>query len=55
MLHACVQKFDVTENLEKFYKILGTKQGLSFHVSVVNCLARLGKIVVVWISLLVAV
>jgi predicted DNA-binding WGR domain protein len=28
MLHACVQRFDVTENLEKFYKILGTKQAL---------------------------
>ena len=26
MLHACVQRFDVMENLEKFYKILGTKQ-----------------------------
>jgi len=25
MLHACVQRFDVTENLEKFCKILGTK------------------------------
>ena len=23
MLHACVQRFDVMENLEKFYKILG--------------------------------
>ena len=29
MLHACVQKFDVTRNLEKFCKILGTKQALS--------------------------
>ena len=26
MLHACVQRFDVTENLEKFCKILETKQ-----------------------------
>ena len=26
MLHACVQRFDVTENLENFCKILGTKQ-----------------------------
>ena len=26
MLHACVQKFDVTKNLKKFYKILETKQ-----------------------------
>ena len=26
MLHACVQRFDVTENLEKFCNILGTKQ-----------------------------
>ena len=26
MLHTCVQRFDVTENLEKFYKILETKQ-----------------------------
>ena len=30
MLHACVQRFDVTENLEKFCKFLGTKQALSF-------------------------
>ena len=31
MLHACVQRFgfDVTWNLEKFGKILGTKQALS--------------------------
>ena len=29
MLHACVQRFDVTENLENFCKILGTKQALS--------------------------
>ena len=29
MLNACVQRFDVTENLEKFCKILGTKQALS--------------------------
>ena len=28
MLHACVQRFDVTENLEKFCKILGTKLAL---------------------------
>ena len=26
MLHICVQRFDVTGNLEKFCKILGTKQ-----------------------------
>ena len=26
MLHTCVQRFDVTENLEKICKILGTKQ-----------------------------
>ena len=26
MLHTCVQRFDVTENFEKFYKILRTKQ-----------------------------
>jgi hypothetical protein len=25
MLYICVQRFDVTRNLEKFYKILGTK------------------------------
>ena len=25
MLHVCVQRFDVTGNLEKFCKILGTK------------------------------
>ena len=29
MLHACVQRFNVTENLEKFCKILETKQALS--------------------------
>ena len=29
MLHACVQRFDVTGNLEKFCKILGTQQALS--------------------------
>ena len=28
MLHAYVQRFDVTRNLKKFYKILGTKQAL---------------------------
>ena len=28
MLHVCVQRFDVTKNLENFYKILGTKQAL---------------------------
>ena len=28
MIHACVQGFDVTGNLEKFCKILGTKQAL---------------------------
>ena len=32
MLHACVQRFDVTGNLEKFYKILGTKHHLSPQV-----------------------
>ena len=30
MLHACVQRFDMMENLEKFYKILGTKQALAY-------------------------
>ena len=29
MLYACVQRFDVTGNLEKFCKILGTKQAPS--------------------------
>ena len=29
MLHACVQRFDVTKNLKKFYKILVTKQAHS--------------------------
>ena len=29
MLHACVQRFDETENLEKFCKILGTKRALA--------------------------
>ena len=28
MLHACVQRFDVTRNLENFCKILGTKPAL---------------------------
>ena len=32
MLHAYVQRFDVTGNLEKFCKILGTKQTLIFVV-----------------------
>ena len=32
MLHACVQRFDVTGNLEKFYKILGTKQAPTIKV-----------------------
>ena len=32
MLHACVQRFDVTGNLEKFCKILGTKQALSLQI-----------------------
>ena len=31
MLHACVQRFDVTKNLEKFCKILETKQAPSKH------------------------
>ena len=26
MLYACIQRFDVTRNLKKFYKILETKQ-----------------------------
>ena len=29
MLRACIQRFDVTGNLEKFCKILGTKQAPS--------------------------
>jgi hypothetical protein len=37
MLHACVQRFDVTENLEKFCKILGTKHA--------PCLDELGLVV----------
>jgi hypothetical protein len=28
MLYVCVQRFDVTRNLENFCKILGTKQAL---------------------------
>ena len=32
MLHTCVQRFDVTGNLEKFCKILGTKQALSLKI-----------------------
>ena len=28
MFHACIKKFDVTENIQK---ILGTKQGLNFE------------------------
>ena len=34
MFHACVQRFDVTGNLEKFCKILGTKQAL---ISIAFC------------------
>ena len=34
MLRACVQRFDVTRNLEKFCKILKTKQALSLQVVV---------------------
>ena len=30
MLHVCVQKFDMMENLENFCKILGTKQAPGF-------------------------
>jgi hypothetical protein len=37
MVHACVQRFDVTGNLEKFYKILGTKQATVLY-SYVNIL-----------------
>ena len=33
MLHTCVQKFDVTENLEKFCKILRTKQPQKLKLS----------------------
>jgi hypothetical protein len=37
------QRFDVTENLENFYKILGTKYGLSFgHMYIsnpINCMS----------------
>ena len=32
MLHACVQRFDVTGNLEKFCKILGTKYALTVNL-----------------------
>ena len=32
MLHACVQRFDVTGNLKKFCKILRTKHALDRHV-----------------------
>ena len=28
MLHACVQRFNLTRNLKIFWKILGTEQGL---------------------------
>ena len=31
MLHACVQRFDVTGNLEKFCKILRTKQAQNWN------------------------
>ena len=37
MLHACVQRFDVTGNLEKFYKILATKQALGCSTEVAFC------------------
>ena len=54
MLHACVQRFDVTGNLEKFCKILGTKQALGpqkisrtvfpiFKKSKARCLAPLPR------------
>ena len=33
MLYACIQRFDVTKNLEKFYKILGTKHAPSVKVA----------------------
>ena len=36
MLHACVQRFDVTENLENFCKILGTKHYLNSVVHYLN-------------------
>ena len=29
MLHSCIQRFDMTKNLKKFYKILGTKPSFS--------------------------
>jgi len=29
MLHVCAARFDVTENLKKFVKFFGTKQGLN--------------------------
>ena len=49
MLHVCVQRFDVTGNLEKFYKTLGTKQALNTqldHVSAVS-LKQLSSLVLV--------
>jgi hypothetical protein len=36
MLHACVQIFDVMGNLEKFCKILGTKQAHGQMVLIVS-------------------
>ena len=33
MLHACVQRFDVTRNFEKICKILETKQAPNIRVN----------------------
>ena len=39
MLHVWVQRFDVTKNLKKFCKILGTKQALKWHELHFFCLS----------------
>ena len=44
MLHPCIQRFNMTGNLKKIYKIFGTKQALAFltevvcHLNVCRCL-----------------
>ena len=44
MLHTCVQKFNVTSNLEKFYKILKTKQALNIGLDFTSKLSFLVEV-----------
>ena len=46
MLHAYVARFDVTENLEKFWVFGRTKQGLSWSMQVLYVWIMTEKIVV---------